>query len=98
MTDDMHREIVRELCRKITKEQEKLQIQQCYQHANMWTITFHLSSVHTGYGTYKTYRVGIVFLLRVKWPARDAEHPPSASAKVKNRNVMCGLCCLYIRL
>jgi hypothetical protein len=89
----MHREMVRELCRKITKEQAKLEIQQCYLHANMWTITFHLSNQrHTGYGAHETYRVGIVFLFRVRWPARDAKYPPSASSKVKNRNMWCLVC------
>jgi hypothetical protein len=44
VTDVTYREMVRELCRKITKEQAKLEIQQCYQHGNLWTITFHLSN------------------------------------------------------
>jgi len=44
VSDIMHGEIVRELCGKITKEQAKSEIQQCYQYANMWTITSHLSN------------------------------------------------------
>jgi len=35
VTDVMHREKVKELCRKIAKEQAKLEIQQCYQLANV---------------------------------------------------------------
>jgi hypothetical protein len=46
-------------------------------------------SLHTGHGAHETYRVGIVFLLRVRWPGREVKHPPLASVKVKNCNVMC---------
>jgi hypothetical protein len=90
VTAAMLREMVWELCSRITKEQPKLEIQQCYQNVNMWTITFHLPySLPTGHGAHETYRVGIVFLLGVRWPGHEAKRPPSASVKVKNRNMWC---------